>query len=163
MSMSRVLSVCLCVVLGISLSAQERRASGPPYDPSGEVTVSGVADGIETFAVPDGQVISLLNVTVEGKPLVIILGPQRWFSEQRFSVEKGTAVQVTGLTGRRVNSKPAMLPRLVKAGSRTLTVRNEKGLPVWEAGGVAAIVDATVHQAPPAAAPPSSRPFPQPR
>lgn len=135
MSVSRrVFICCLCVVAGSLLHAQERRAGGPPYNVANEVTVSGTVVGVETFTPPDGVARGVLNLTVEGKPLAILLGPQEWFAAQRFSVEKGASVQVTGLTGARLNSMPAMTPRVVKVGTRTLTIRNEKGVPMWEGG-----------------------------
>lgn len=130
----RVMSVCLCLVFGSWLHAQERRAAGPPYNPEEEVTVAGVVVGVENFTLPDGVVHVALNITVEGKPLAVMLGPQQWFGTQRFTFEKDAAVQVTGLTGRRLNSRPAMLPRVVKVGTRTLTIRNPKGIPMWEGG-----------------------------
>jgi hypothetical protein len=135
MSVSRRLFVsCLCLVVGSLVHAQERRAGGPPYNPAEEVTVSGIVVSVETFTPPDNVARGILNVTVDGKPLVILLGPQEWFAAQRFSFEKGASVQVTGLTGSRMDSKPAMMPRLVKVGTRTLTIRNAKGEPMWEGG-----------------------------
>lgn len=135
MSLSRRVFVsCLCLVVGSLLHAQERRAGGPPYNPADEVTVSGTVVNVDTFTPPDNVARAVLNITVDGKPLAILVGPQEWFAAQRFSFEKGAAVQVTGLTGSRLNSMPAMLPRLVKVGTRTLTIRNPKGVPMWEGG-----------------------------
>lgn len=157
---SRLMCLCICLVLGSLLHAQERRGGGPPYDLAGEVTVSGTVVGVDTFTPPDGMARAVLNITVEGKPLAILVGPQEWFTSQRFAFEKGATVQVTGLTGSRINSAPAMLPRLVKAGTRTLTIRNVKGVPMWEGGESA---DAAAHPAPLVEARPSLRPAPQPR
>lgn len=135
MMKSRVLCACVCViVVGSWLHAQERRGGGPPYVLADEVTVTGTVVGVETFTPPDGVPRAALNITAEGKPLAILLGPQEWFATQRFTFEKGASVQVTGLTGSRLNSMPAMLPRLVKVGTRTLTIRNAKGEPMWEGG-----------------------------
>lgn len=160
MMKTRMLCVALCVVVGSLLQAQERRGGGPPYNPADEVTVSGTVVNVETFTPPDNIARALLNITVEGKPLIIILGPQEWFASQRFSFEKGASVAVTGLTGSRLDSKPAMLPRAVKVGTRTLTIRNAKGVAMWEVGGSA---DAVVHPTQPAEGRPSTRPAPQPR
>lgn len=132
MMKSRLLCVGICLVFGWLLHAQERRGGGPPYNPADEVTVSGTVVSVETFTPPDGMARSVLNLAVEGKPVAILLGPQEWFASQRFSFEKGASVQVTGLTGSRLNSMPAMLPRVVKVGIRTLTIRNAKGEPMWE-------------------------------
>jgi hypothetical protein len=158
MKKTRVLCIGICLVLGSFAHAQERRAGGPPYNPADEVTVSGTVVSVETFTPPDGQPRGVLNITVEGKPLAILLGPQEWFAAQRFTFEKGATVAVTGLTGSRLNSMPAMLPRMVKAGTRTLTIRNAKGVPMWEVGEIAAAV---VHPVPPPEARPSTPRAPQ--
>jgi hypothetical protein len=115
-----------------SLAAQERRQGGPaPYDPSKEVTVSGVVKGMETIEVPDGK-RSILVLTVNNENLGVLLGPETWVEKQGVKFAPGAKVEVTGLTGYRYNGGSAIMPRIVKGGSKALTVRDSTGKPMWE-------------------------------
>jgi hypothetical protein len=122
----------LALMLTTCLGAQERRSGGPPpYDVASEVTVSGT---VETFEAGPGIKRVILTLTVDNAPLAVILGPDVWVEKQGFTFTKGATAQVVGLTGFRANSNPAMMPRLVKVGSKTLTLRDATGKPLWDGG-----------------------------
>lgn len=124
-------ALALALMLASTLTAQERRQGGPPpYDPSKEVTVSGVVTGTETIEVGSDK-RRILMVTVEGTPMGVILGPDTWVEKQGIAFAKGNTVQVIGLTGYRYDGNPAMMPRMVKVGSKTLTLRDASGKPLW--------------------------------
>ncbi len=125
--------VALALLMTTSLSAQERRQGGPPpYDPSSEVTVSGTVVGVETIEAGPGVKRVILTLTVDNAPLSVILGPDVWVEKQGVTFTKGATAQVVGLTGFRANGNPAMMPRTVKVGSKTLTLRDATGKPLWE-------------------------------
>ena len=134
MAKTRNAATVLALVLMLTtwLGAQERRQGGPSYDPSKEVTVSGVVKGMESIQVPDGM-RSVLVLTVNNESLGILLGPEAWVQKQGVTFAPGASVQVVGLTGYRYNGGAAMMPRTVKAGTKTLTLRDETGKPLWEA------------------------------
>ena len=122
----------LALMLTTCLGAQERRSGGPPpYDPSQEVTVSGVVQGMETVEVSNGR-RSILVLTVNNEPLGILLGPEPWVQKQGVAFAAGASVQVVGLTGYRYPGGSAMMPRTVKVGSKTLTLRDATGKPLWD-------------------------------
>ena len=122
----------LALTMTTCLGAQERRQGGPsPYDPSKEVTVSGVVKGMEAIEVADGK-RAILVLTVNNESLGIILGPEPWVQKQGVAFAAGASVQVVGLTGYRYNGGSAMMPRTVKVGSKTLTLRDTSGKPLWE-------------------------------
>jgi hypothetical protein len=124
--------IVLVVLMAPAMAAQERRQGGPPpYDPSKEVTVMGVVKGMESVDVPDGK-RAILVLTVDNENLGVLLGPATWFEKQGMKFAPGAAVQVTGLTGYRYNGGSAIMPRLVKAGAKTLKLRDEAGKPLWE-------------------------------
>src|SRR5687767_4064451 len=111
----------LALMVTTCLEAQERRSGGPPpYDLAQEVTVSGVVKGMETIEIPDGK-RSILVLTVNNEELGIILGPDTWVQKQGVTFAPGASVQVVGLIGYRYQGGPAMMPRTVKAGTKTLT------------------------------------------
>ena len=123
----------LALMLTTCLGAQERRSGGPPpYDVASEVTVSGTVVGVETLEAGPGVKRVILTLTVDNAPLAVILGPDVWVEKQGFAFTKGATAQVVGLTGYRANSNPAMMPRLVKVGSKTLTLRDATGKPLWD-------------------------------
>ena len=129
-----VFAVLLGMTVGM-VTAQERRqgAGGPPpYDPKAEVTISGTVEGTETIAPPDRPEQTILLLTVDSKPYAIFLGPTAWVSKQTVTFAKGAAVEVVGNTGFKYNGRPAMQPRTVKAGNRTLTLRAADGKPMWQ-------------------------------
>jgi hypothetical protein len=124
--------LALALMMTSALAAQERRQGGPPpYDPSKEVTVTGVVKGMETIEVPDGK-RAILVLTVNNENLGILLGPETWVNKQSVTFKAGESVQVVGLTGYRYNGGSAMMPRTVKAGAKTLKLRDDTGKPLWE-------------------------------
>ena len=128
--------LALVLMMTASLGAQERRQGGPPpYDPSKEVTVSGVVKGMESIEVPDGK-RSILVLTVNNEPLGILLGPEAWVQKQGVAFAAGASVQVVGLTGYRFNGGSAMMPRTVKVGTKTLTLRDATGKPLFGGPGL---------------------------
>ena len=122
----------LALMVTTCLDAQERRSGGPPpYDLSSEVTVTGVVKGMETIELPDGK-RAILVLTVNNEPVGILLGPEPWVLKQGVTFAAGASVEVVGLTGYRYSGGPAMMPRTVKAGAKTLTLRDATGKPLWE-------------------------------
>lgn len=137
-NMAPVVALALMVTATVtgSIGPQERRQGGPPpYDPSKEVTVSGVVKGMESIDVPDGR-RSILVLTVNNENLGILLGPETWVQKQGVTFAAGAQVQVVGLTGYRYNGGSAMMPRSVKAGAKTLTLRDETGKPLFGGPGL---------------------------
>jgi hypothetical protein len=125
--------VALALLVTSTLGAQERRQGGPPpYDPTKEVTVSGTVTGTETIEIRGETTNAVLLLTVDGAPMGIILGPAAWVQKQGVTFAAGATVQVVGLTGYKFNGGSAMMPRTVKAGARTLTLRDATGKPAWE-------------------------------
>ena len=123
--------LALALMVTSTLAAQERRQGGPPpYDPSKEVTVSGTVTNIETIEVGSDK-RRIMTLTVDGALLGVILGPDAWVGKQGVVFTKGATVQVIGLTGYRAGGNPAMMPRLVKVGTKTLTLRDATGKPLW--------------------------------
>lgn len=134
--MKNIRRTALLIVIALTMTslaqAQQRRQGGPPpYDPTKEVTVSGVITETQVIEAP-GATRLVLVMTVEGKTVGVILGPVDWTQKQNFAFPVGATAQVVGQTGFRFNSGPAMSPRLVKIGSKTLTLRDGTGQALWE-------------------------------
>ncbi len=133
-SFTRMLLVALAVAAPLSLAAQERRAGPGPYDLSREVTVKGTVVRHYTMPSPASAEpeLSILAVTIEGRPVQLILGPSDFVKKQRTNFTASLKVEVTGLPGAHLNSEEAMIVRKVKAVTQTLTLRDETGKPMWD-------------------------------
>jgi hypothetical protein len=124
-----------CLLLMSSIAgAQERRQPGgpPPYDLKAEVTITGSVTGTETLTPPDRPEQTVLVLTVDGKKLGVFLGPTEWVAKQKFTFTQGAEAKVLANTGFRYPGGPAVQPRTITIGKRTLTVRNAEGIPMWE-------------------------------
>lgn len=136
---TRRLSFVVCALLMVltvaMVSAQERRqAGGAPYDRSREETVTAVVRSVERLQPPQGPVQAILMVTYKDAALAVFLGPDEWFTAQAITFAPKSTVEITGLTGGRYNGTPAMMPRVIKSGTRVLELRDADGVPKW--GGV---------------------------
>jgi hypothetical protein len=135
----RRITLCVTAVLVLAsgaLGAQERRQSaggGGQYNVANEKTVHATVVGVQTAEPVPGETIAFLAVTVDGKPLRIFLAPPEWMEKQQFEFTPGAAAEITGVPGYRLNGE-AMMPRKIKIGAKTLTLRSPEGKPLWPAG-----------------------------
>jgi len=134
---SHVPAIVVCaLLLSAATAAQMRRQPGtsgpPPYDLKAEVTVTGTVVGTETLTPPDRPELTMLLLTVKGEKVGVFVGPTEWVVKQRFDFTKGAEAQVLANTGFRYPGGPAIQPRTIKIGKRTLTVRDANGAPLWE-------------------------------
>lgn len=132
---SRLVVCCVLLMMAGVVGAQERRQGGPPpYNPANEITVTASVISLDTVTPPDGAAAqAVLMIEAEGGALGVFMGPSAWFTKQGVTFRKGDTVEVTGLRGARYNGNPALMPRIVKVGNKTVTLRDAKGLPMWEA------------------------------
>jgi hypothetical protein len=129
-------SICiltLALLVPAAWASQEPRQAGPPpYDVTSERTVAGTVVGTATISpAPDRQML-YLTLTVDGRPLEIILAPPAWVKKQAFVFTVGATAEVTGVPGMHLNGEAAMMARTLKVGAHTLTVRDAAGKPLWD-------------------------------
>ena len=124
--------LAMWLVAAGSLGAQERRQSGGGggYNLANEKTVSAKVIGVQTDEPAPGETIAFLAVTVDGKPLRIFLAPPAWMEKQQFTFTPGATAEITGVLGYRLNGD-AMMPRKIKIGSKSLTLRDKTGKPLF--------------------------------
>ena len=134
---SHVPAIIVCALLwSAATEAQMRRQQGggpPPYDLKSEVTVTGTVVGTETLTPPDRPEQTMLLLTVKGEKLGVFVGPSEWVAKQKFAFPKGAEAQVLANTGFRYPGGPAVQPRTITIGKRTLTIRDANGAPMWAA------------------------------
>jgi hypothetical protein len=127
-----LMAMCVLIVPAAARGQERRQGGPPPYNPANEITVSAKVLGTETIEVGDRPAMLLLTIDLKGVPTNVIMAPVAWMQKQGIAFKEGDTVAVTGLSGYKANGKPAMMPRSVKAGTKTLTLRDAEGNPVWE-------------------------------
>lgn len=74
-----------------------------------------------------------LVVKTESETLTVLIGPSSFVKEKNFTFAKGDQIEVTG-SKVKYDDKDAVIARDIKKGDKTLTLRNEKGIPEWSMG-----------------------------
>ena len=132
------LSLFSSVALGIFLAAgaqAQRGMAGPAmhYDTTTVQTVTGKVVRFEAQPArgPAGTQV-LLNTGHDS--LVVHLGPSWNLQNNNFTLKPGDAMEVTG-SKTIVFGKPALIAAQVKKGSKTLKLRDSRGVPLWSMRG----------------------------
>jgi hypothetical protein len=77
-----------------------------------------------------GQQAQIVHLKTDQGTMLVHLGPARFLAEQQFALKVGDTMSVTG--SKLTTGKGAVvLAAEVKSGSRTLTLRDAQGVPVW--------------------------------
>lgn len=129
-------------VLGITLNSFAQNKSGKMKNQQNRLY------NINTVETVTGEVVSLdeqtgkrgfngIHVTLKTDDgnLSVHLGPEWFIDKQTVKIAKGDQIEVTG-SKITYNEKPALIAKLVKRGSETLTLRDDKGYPVWKGQGM---------------------------
>ena len=131
-----LVAVALTFTLG-ETDAQRRRGRGngmPRYDTSTEVTMKGTVEKVESQIATMGWNGTHLLVNFDGRSMEVHLGPTSYLERNNFAFAKGDQVEVTG-SKVRMGGADVLLAREVKAGDRTLKLRDAQGIPLWSGGG----------------------------
>ena len=126
---SQILCGMVVLMLGVcSGVAQKMANTGPKYDVAHQVKIQGTVE--EVREVPgDYEGTHLLVKTEQGLVLVQV-APAAFLREIDTSYKQGDVVQVVGakaLDG----TEEQVLAREITIGVNTVTLRDDKGVPVW--------------------------------
>jgi hypothetical protein len=124
---SRALISALLVAFAVPLIAQP--GDSHEYEISKEVTISGAISGVVTKTTP-GMFLGdhLLLATTEGE-VDASLGRWAMQGKDALSVTVGQQVEVTGMM-QTIKGKEVFITRMVKAGGRVYTLRNQHGIEI---------------------------------
>lgn len=101
------------------------------YDPSKVVTLTGTVESVETVRPMKGMynaVVLILKTTKETIP--VHLGPQWYIERIELGIKKGDTLVVRG-SRVELNNKPIIIAAEIMKGNQSVTLRNDKGIPVW--------------------------------
>ena len=119
------------VVLSLAMSngmAQKVAASGPKYDVANQVSIKGVVEDVREISGTFSG-IALVVKTDTGTVLVHV-APASFLKEIDASFNKGDQVEVFGAKAPNT-SEEEILAREITVGTNTVTLRDDKGIPVW--------------------------------
>ena len=114
----------------------------PKYDPTTVITIKGTVEEVQEGMMQSGQMSQMkgmghmgmhLIVKTESESLTVLVGPSSFVKEKNFTFAKGDQIEVTG-SKVKYDDKDAVIARDIKKGDKTLTLRNEKGIPEWSMG-----------------------------
>jgi len=102
------------------------------YNPQTVTTIKGV---VESPGPQMGRMQHVSWVVKTDKDKVTVhLGPAWYVNQQQFSLKPGDTVEVTGSMVERAGGS-FLVAKEVKAGGKTLKLRDDQGLPVWRGQG----------------------------
>jgi len=109
------------------------------YDPSTVVTIKGTVQEVQQGTAPAGhQQMGGMGVHLvlktDKETQTVLVGPQSFLTQKNFSLSNGDQIEVTG-SKVKYGSSEAIIAREIKKGDKTLTLRNEQGIPEWSGRG----------------------------
>jgi len=116
-------------VVHAQAAAVEAKPARPfGYDITKEVTLYGTVAGAPTKSTPETMnAFRFLLTTSSSTVNVNLVTFER--GERAISVAQGQQIEVTGVM-KNPNGTRVLLARILKVGSRTYTIRNERGIPI---------------------------------
>jgi hypothetical protein len=141
----RMLQQSFLVLAGLLLITPAWAQHGPGqfYDPKNVVTVQGQVEKVETRSwqghrggeTRPGQQMQIVFLKTDQGTMAVHLGPSHYLEQQNFTPKVGETMSVTGakLT---TGMGEVILAAEVKSGSRTITLRDAQGMPLWRGKGM---------------------------
>lgn len=128
------LLLLLSLVATVALAQTRGNGQGPMfrYDPSSETTISGTIEEIQTL---DSMCQSGTHLTIKTKKgnTEVALGPTKFLADQNLELKKGDQVQILGAKAN-TRREEMFVARQITSGGKTVTLRDDKGVPSWPAG-----------------------------
>ena len=121
------------VVIAFGQQTPNRRSRAAIYDPGTEVTVNGTVQAVKTVEGRRGFAGTHLTLKSNDAVYDVHLGPSSFIEEKGFSFKNGDQVEVTG-SKLKFDGVDSIIARQLKTSTGTLTLRNDKGIPLWSRG-----------------------------
>lgn len=118
----------------VALAQGPGKGPGPMfrYDPSTETTINGTIEEIQTLDTMCQAGTHLVLKTDKGN-VEVGLGPSKFLADQKLELKKGDQVQIIGAKANTRRGEMFMA-RQITGGGKTVTLRDEKGVPAWQRG-----------------------------
>jgi hypothetical protein len=106
----------------------------PRYDPSTEATFKGTVEEVKEVDHPGflGKGLHAMLKTDQGM-FDAHIGPASVAAKEQLTIAKGDQLEVVG-SKVKDDGVDAIIARTVKKGDKTVTLRNNSGIPLWSGG-----------------------------
>jgi hypothetical protein len=137
MHIMKAKALLIFMALAVAAAVAQRgggmgQGPGFKYDPSTETKLTGTIEDVKTVDSMCKTGTHLTLKTDTGN-MEIALGPSQFLKDQALQLKKGDQVEVTA--AKATTRKGEMLiARQITAGDKTITLRDEKGIPAWPRG-----------------------------
>jgi hypothetical protein len=122
-----IIAVC---VLSISTWAQKPASNtGPKYDLTTETKLNGTVETISQDVRP-GEGTHLMLKTASG-PMLVHVAPELFLKDLEVGFNKGDQLEVIG-SKLKIEGVDEVLAKQITRGDNTMTLRDKKGVPVWD-------------------------------
>ena len=122
--------VIVLLVLSISTWAQKPvNNTGPKYDLTAETKLKGTVEDIQQDTRP-GEGTHVMLKTGSGNILVHV-APELFLKELEIGFSKGDSLEVIG-SKIKIEGVDEILAKEITRGENTVTLRDKKGVPVWD-------------------------------
>lgn len=110
------------------------KGAGPmtPYDPSAETSISGTVEEVTTMDVMCHAGTHVVVKTEKGSTEAA-LGPTQFLTDKKLELKKGDQVQIIGAKANTQHGE-MFVARQITSSGKTITLRDEKGTPLWPRG-----------------------------
>lgn len=131
-------SLLLILALGVATAVAQRGGMGPgpgfKYDASAETKLTGTIEQINTIDAMCHTGTHLVLKTDKGN-VEVGLGPAQFLEDQKLELKKGQTVEVVGAkTTMGMGHGEMFVARQITTAGKTVTLRDEKGVPAWPRG-----------------------------
>jgi len=128
-SCSKIALTVGALLLAVSSGLGQRvKDTGPKYDFANEVKIKGVVEEIRE--VPGNYEGIYLVVKTDTSSVLVRVAPAAFLKEMDTVFAVGNQVQITGAKAPGV-AEEQILAREIIVGTNTVTLRDDKGIPVW--------------------------------
>jgi hypothetical protein len=124
------LLVIALFVLSINTWAQKPASNtGPKYDLTTETKLKGTVEEIKQDTRPgEGE---HLMVRAGTQAILVHVAPELFLTDIEFAVAKGDQVEIVG-SKLKIDGVDEILAKEITKGENTVTLRDKKGVPVWD-------------------------------
>lgn len=131
---NRVLLLITVLAVASALAQTQGKGPGPgfQYDPSTETTISGTIEQINQVDAMCHDGTHVVIKTDKGN-VEAGLGPTQFLTDQKLELKKGDTIQITGAKASTRRGE-MFIARQVTSDGKTVTLRDEKGVPAWPRG-----------------------------
>lgn len=133
----KVRALLVLVALAVATAVAQKgggmgRGPGFKYDPGAETKLTGTVEEVKTV---DSMCKTGTHLTIKTDTgnAEVALGPSQFLKDQALQLKKGDRVDITGAKASTRRGE-MFIARQITSGDKTLTLRDEKGIPAWPHG-----------------------------